>query len=219
MDNVKKKVTYIYVRHGETIFNLQDRMQGVTDSPMTEFGKQQVRSANIALQDIHFTKAFVSPLGRTRDAAKILLEGRNLEAVAYDGLKEFNYGILDGTSKDPNDLDMVRRLRTDFFQDIGGDSRSSMDLRIRKTFEYLNEQCEDGDMVLLVSHGSYYRHMMRALFAYVMPGTLDDDAELIDGGGISLLQYNNGGLDLLKKATTPSRFKVWYSEHLNEIYE
>lgn len=215
---MKKRITYFYVRHGETIFNLQDRMQGITDSCMTEFGLQQVELAKDALKEITFTKAFCSPSERTKKTAEMILENKDLEAVPLEELKEFHYGILDGAIKDPNDLDMVRRLRYDEFADIGGDSRACMDLKIRRLFDELNETLDDQDVVLIVGHGAYFRHIQRALFAHVIPGTLDDDTEVIPGGGIAVLQFNNGGIDLIHEGMEPDLFKEWFEVSKDQLF-
>ncbi|MBO5555420.1 MAG: histidine phosphatase family protein, partial [Solobacterium sp.] len=53
-------VTFYYVRHGQTMFNLRRRLQGTCDSPLTEKGISDARRAELALRKIPFDRAYCS---------------------------------------------------------------------------------------------------------------------------------------------------------------
>lgn len=57
-----KKVTYYYVRHGQTVFNAEGRMQGWCDSPLTENGINDAYKAKEILKDVVFRYAYSSDL-------------------------------------------------------------------------------------------------------------------------------------------------------------
>ena len=56
-----KTIYYYYVRHGETVFNLENRMQGITDSPLTSKGIEQILQTTEALRNQSFNSAYTSP--------------------------------------------------------------------------------------------------------------------------------------------------------------
>lgn len=64
------------VRHGQTEWNQQNRLQGHKNSPLTENGRQQAIKTREALHNQIIDKAYVSPLQRATDTLDILLEGR-----------------------------------------------------------------------------------------------------------------------------------------------
>ena len=74
------KVTFYFVRHGETLFNRKGRIQGVCDSPLTGNGIKQAEKAGEALKEIYFDRAYVSPSERAMDTAELILNGRKTEA-------------------------------------------------------------------------------------------------------------------------------------------
>ena len=66
-------VNVYLVRHGQTFLNKYHRMQGWSDTPLTEKGKQDAARAGQALAQVDFDYAFASDLKRTMDTARILL--------------------------------------------------------------------------------------------------------------------------------------------------
>ena len=77
----------LYVlRHGQTVYNLQKRVQGHCDSPLTELGVEQARSAGrwIASQGVRFDRMCSSPLGRTLATLDVVRE--ELTAAGMTGL-------------------------------------------------------------------------------------------------------------------------------------
>ncbi|WP_120501365.1 histidine phosphatase family protein [Roseovarius sp. EL26] len=102
----------IYVlRHGETIWNVERRLQGRRDSALTERGHAQAEAQGRLLQallkDIPTPDVYCSPLGRTRQTAQIALQGIDLE-VKYDArLQEVSAGEWEG------------RTRPDLFEELG----------------------------------------------------------------------------------------------------
>ena len=96
---------HLYIlRHGQTEFNLQHRVQGHCDSPLTEVGVAQAHAAGawLAAQGARFDRIFSSPLGRalaTAEVAREELAAAGLPAPAVepvDGLIERSYGPFEG---------------------------------------------------------------------------------------------------------------------------
>jgi broad specificity phosphatase PhoE len=70
--------TFYITRHGETVWNIQQRMQGQQDSPLTENGILQAKAAAEKLKKIHFDHAFSSDLLRARRTAEIIAADHDL---------------------------------------------------------------------------------------------------------------------------------------------
>ena len=95
------QTTIILVRHGETEWNLQNRLQGHKNSPLTLNGKKQALAVNKALSRFEINAAYTSPLKRAADTAEIILEGRNIQAIKLNNLKEIFLGPWEGKTKNP----------------------------------------------------------------------------------------------------------------------
>jgi len=99
------------VRHGQTEFNVERRIQGNGDSPLTALGREQARRMGATLRSlIGDGKAaiFASPLGRTRATAVILAEAAGIDAggIVYDDdLKEIHMGVWEGLTSHQIALD------------------------------------------------------------------------------------------------------------------
>ena len=88
--------TFILIRHGETEWNIQNRVQGHGDSPLTPKGREQTRALGQRLQHTPMDAVFASDLGRTQETAAII-SGFSGHAVRFDArLRERNYGVLEG---------------------------------------------------------------------------------------------------------------------------
>ncbi len=160
-----KKVTFYYVRHGETLFNVMNRMQGWCDSPLTERGIEDARRAGRQLAEVPFDAAYVSTSERCRDTCALVLEGRDdVPVFERKGLKEVNFGTWEAVEVDLH-LDEINRRRGDgiHWDDCGGDSDETFAARVRETYGAIYDEREDGDVVLIVSHGAAWLWMQRIL--------------------------------------------------------
>ena len=92
-------VLYI-VRHGKTLFNTLDIVQGIVDSPLTNVGQEQADAVGIGLSSVKFSAAYASDLGRQREtAARILFQntaGVKPVLETEIGLREASFGKFEG---------------------------------------------------------------------------------------------------------------------------
>ncbi|QBF31442.1 histidine phosphatase family protein [Thalassococcus sp. S3] len=90
----------LILRHGETEWNVQKRMQGALDSPLTLRGREQAKAQNrlLAQHGIEDFDCFTSPQGRARKTAKIALEG--LADEVREDARLIEIGMGDWTGKD-----------------------------------------------------------------------------------------------------------------------
>lgn len=93
-------VTLYLVRHGKTIFNTLERVQGWSDTPLTQAGVQVVGYLAKGLQDTCFTGVYTSDSGRARETAQIIMSGNRhaFGVPVYDvpDFREWNFGSYEG---------------------------------------------------------------------------------------------------------------------------
>ena len=101
------KLPIIYLlRHGETLWNVEERYQGQLDSALTLKGEEQAKANALKLSkyiDIKEVKFFSSPLGRAKATAEIIAKYNGLESsqiIFEQDIQEFNYGIFEGETKE-----------------------------------------------------------------------------------------------------------------------
>ena len=87
--------TFFIIRHGKTLFNEKERLQGWCDSPLTADGFAQMKQLSEGLKDIDFSAIYTSTSPRAMTCAEILAEDRDLELQPRDSLREIGYGSLE----------------------------------------------------------------------------------------------------------------------------
>lgn len=146
-----KKTLYL-MRHGQTLFNARRKIQGASDSPLTEKGKQQAITAGTYFKDnqIKLTHAYSSTQERASDTLELMTQ---LPYTRLKGLKEWDFGTFEGESEDLNPpLTPEEETYGDFFVRFNGESDKDVQNRMNTTLLELMEQ-EDHENVLAVSHG------------------------------------------------------------------
>ena len=84
------------IRHGETDWNKQKRMQGQMNIPLNDFGRHLAAETAVGLKDVPFDLAFTSPLIRAKETAEIILKDRDVPVVEDYRIQEMNFGIYEG---------------------------------------------------------------------------------------------------------------------------
>ena len=158
---------FCLVRHGETDWNVERRLQGHTDIPLNEKGAQQASQMASALQaiDLQFDVLYTSDLQRAAQTAHAIEKVFRVSAIVHKGLRERNLGVLQGlTMKEAPDLEPElwnTHLSRSLHEELrGGESIVQFADRIRNALEeiYLKHK---GETVLLVSHGGALDMMYR----------------------------------------------------------
>ena len=152
--------TLYVLRHGQTEFNLQHRVQGRCDSPLTPLGVEQARAAGrwLAGQGVRFDRMCSSPLGRAASTLEVVREELRAAgekdlppAELLDGLMERSYGTFESgpTADVPADLwDPGERLVR-----FGGEGSAALRERVVATMTGIME-APGVECALAVSHGS-----------------------------------------------------------------
>jgi probable phosphoglycerate mutase len=189
-----------YIRHGETSWNAEGRLQGAQDVPLNELGRKQAARAGNILADLFVrdgrdksTLSFVSsPLGRARSTMELVRGELKLPLVDYgldDRLREIGYGQWEGSTlaemqaEDP-ELFARRQAEKWTVSPPGGESYVAVQARMQSWYNSLRED------TVAVAHGGTARALMVALGIE----TSDSAADLtIEQGAVYV--FADGGLD------------------------
>ena len=90
------RTTLILVRHGETEWNLAGRIQGHTDSRLTERGREEGRRVAERLANLEVAAVYASDLGRARETGEIIAAPHGLSVQTAPDLRERCYGEFEG---------------------------------------------------------------------------------------------------------------------------
>ena len=144
------------VRHGETAWNVEGRIQGTADSALTDRGVAQARAVARRLARERLDAIYSSDLGRARDTALHLAAEARLEVRLDAGLRERAYGVLEGKTWDEivaGDAESVRRLREDPDWVVpGGESLAQFHERVTSALERILGRAH-GSAIAVVTHG------------------------------------------------------------------
>lgn len=171
-------INVYFIRHGQTFFNKYHRMQGWSDTPLTEKGRADAKRAGEALASVKFDYAFASDLKRTMDTARILLANHPTdikEPTPCPAFREEFFGYFEGLSS-ASSATFVSGTESDSFEtlidnygtvgarnriaaaDVSGDAEDDETFwaRVMPGLDKLRA-LPDGSNVLVVSHGMTIR--------------------------------------------------------------
>jgi broad specificity phosphatase PhoE len=148
------KTVYL-MRHGQTLFNVQHKIQGWCDAPLTEVGIKQAKVAAKWFKDNHIEldAAYCSTSERASDTLELITD---LPYTRLKGLKEWNFGAYEGKDECLNPTLPYE----DFFKQFGGETQDELQQRIVKTMNEIMENTK-GKNVLVVSHGAACANFIR----------------------------------------------------------
>lgn len=154
------------VRHGETAWNRDTRIQGHTDIDLNDHGRWQARRLAEALRDEPIAAIYSSDLKRARDTAQAVAETRTLPVHAHIGLRERGFGRFEGHTWDELELHyptetLAWRKRMPDFAPPGGETLLQLRERVVGTALDLAAR-HPGEQVLLVAHGGVLDILYRA---------------------------------------------------------
>jgi broad specificity phosphatase PhoE len=179
-------MTELYlVRHGETDWNRQRRIQGMTDIPLNETGRAQARATGALLSRRRWDAVYASPLSRARETAELIAAELSLPApTLLDELVERDYGDAEG-------MDWLQ-VETQFPHGSavpGRETREQVAARVVPALVRLAES-RPGQALVVVSHGG----AIRAVLTEVDP---ESQFGMITNGSVHSFRLEEGGLRLI----------------------
>jgi 2,3-bisphosphoglycerate-dependent phosphoglycerate mutase len=161
----------VLVRHGQSLWNLQNRFTGWVDVPLTATGEDEARRAGERLRGSTFDVAYTSALSRAQETLRLIVETSGVVAptIRDAALNERHYGDLAGLDKAATaaryGAEQVHIWRRSF--DVappGGESLKDTAARTLPFFERaILEDIRAGRDVLVVAHGNSNRSIVMRL--------------------------------------------------------
>ena len=108
------EVEIYLIRHGKTMFNTTNQVQGWADSPLTNIGIEQAIKAGKGMKELQFVGAYSSDSGRAINTARLILDENKYTKpalVELSGLREWGYGGYEGRDD--------QQLWTPLFEQVG----------------------------------------------------------------------------------------------------
>ena len=149
------------IRHGRTDWNDLHKLQGRTDIPLNEDGREMAKKAALEIRDVHCDICFCSPLKRSAETAQILLEGRDIPIIYDERLVEMGFGEYEGIAGYFDGIDSPVSaffMNPDRYSAPIAAGAESMDELFERTGSFLEEkvmpELNRGRDVLIVGHGA-----------------------------------------------------------------
>ena len=190
----------LLVRHGETTWNHEGRLQGQTDVPLSDLGREQARRLRARLAREQVDVASSSDLSRCWETAELALEGLGLPLHPDWALREVHLGRWQGRTwpelraEVPAEVawveaDLVNRGPP------GGESRAQLQARVVAAVLGIAEEHPQG-RVLVISHGG----ALRAFICWVLAADLQS---------VRRIQADNCGMSVVDVRGDASRLVSW----------
>ena len=156
----------IAIRHGETTWNVDTRIQGHLDIPLNRTGRMQAERMAQALADSPITAIYASDLTRALETAQYLGRALNIEVIKEEGLRERGFGDFQGKTfaeieKLLPDQSRRWRKRDPEFAPTGGESLLALRSRVVEAAERLAAD-HAGELIAMVGHGGVMDVLYRA---------------------------------------------------------
>lgn len=144
------------LRHGETEWNCQKKIQGLSNSPLTPKGVSQTKEWAETLQQWKWDQIYASDLGRVKQTVAILNESLQLPTFFDKRLREQNWGDWEGLTIASIKRDYKEELKNRValgweFSAPGGETRSSVLERVLEALQSINDN-QPGKRTLIVCH-------------------------------------------------------------------
>lgn len=185
------------MRHGETDWNKQGRLQGQEDVPLNERGRAQALACGRALEKMQFQRIYTSPLSRARETAEKIAQFQACPVTEEPGLLERDYGVLSGLTL-PQREAFAATGRPD-----GMEPWDSLAQRALSTLNRCADAAGEGRRALLVSHGAW----INALLAVLSGHAIGTGKTVLKNTCVSILQREEGFWQILSYNELPGEME------------
>ncbi len=194
-------IELLFIRHGETDWNRQQRFQGQIDVPLNATGEQQAARLAQRLAAERHDQLFSSDLQRARQTAAPLSEAWQMPAVALAGLREQSFGVLEGL-----DVPTIQARHPDLwrlwlqqdadFAPPGGESQRQFHSRVVGAVKDLAASVsakKSGQRLVVVTHGGVLDMLWRTVHGLPLSGLRECT---IPNTGVNRLRWAGGALQI-----------------------
>ena len=208
------KIRNLYlIRHGQSIYNLENRFTGWKDVELTDFGKKQAIEVGKILSDINFDYCYISNLKRAKDTLNLILnEIKQSPPIESNiALNERDYGDLIGQNKTEAakkfGAEKIQLWRRSF--DVPPPGGESLKMTSERTLPYYKNtilpKVLNSNNVIISAHGNSIRAIVMEIFNLSSSQILKTEIGWCEPWKIS---YNNDGkllgYKIISRSTEPS---------------
>jgi broad specificity phosphatase PhoE len=176
-----------FVRHGQTISNVENLVQGWSNTELTNLGIQQGKMLGKVLSSIAFSKIYCSTSKRARITAKLINEYQGTSIISTQGLKEMNFGQME-LQKEPKDMDWQTILCHDW-STIGGNNLEILSYQMKNCIDDI-VRVESGN-ILCVTHCFSILAFINSFNSEFFQTCLIND-DKVDNCTVTIINYKNG---------------------------
>ena len=162
---------FYFVRHGQTVWNVEGKICGATDIALTQLGHEQAieTGKKILAEGIQADEILYSPLQRAADTAKHISEITGIPARVEPRLKELNFGKWESTPRNGVDFKLAKQSFVCSYE--GGESMLRLAQRIYNLLDDIKAESDKKTYILVAHNGiarviqSYFTDMTNEEFA------------------------------------------------------
>ena len=191
-------VTLVLIRHGQSLWNAENRFTGWTDIDLSKKGEKEAKEAGEKLENVAFDVVHTSALMRAQRTAEIIIKhnkiSKDIPTYKDERLNERHYGSLQGLNKtetaEKYGAEQVHIWRRSF--DISPPDGESLKMTAERTLPYFKEDVlehlDEGKNVLISAHGN----SLRSIVMYIENISKEDIVKLeIQTGVPRTYEYEN----------------------------
>ena len=182
----------LFIRHGESVDDVEDRYGGAADFDLTKRGREQVvgSAKKLSLLEEKFEAVLSSPLKRAFQSAEIISDQLNLDVVIFEYLKERNLnGVLTGLVRSEAKKKYPEQVEAlSGWEYVDGSERTEdFNTRVKNAIKYLLKT--EYSSVIVVTHGLFLRTFFKEM--------MNKKVKKIGDGGFVLLEEKNNMFSIL----------------------
>ena len=164
--NSAQATRILAIRHGETLWNVDSRIQGHLDISLNDTGRWQAERLGLALKDEPIAAIYASDLSRAHDTALAVSRHTGVPVQAEPGLRERSFGEFEGRTFAEIETELPEqakrwRQRDPAFTPAGGESLLMLEARVLSVAGRLAAQ-HPGEQIALFAHGGVMDILYRA---------------------------------------------------------
>lgn len=177
------------VRHGQTQFNIEKKIQGWCDSPLTVQGITQAKNIGKNL-DVDFSACYCSDSPRAHDTAQYIIQNKAVPIHITSKLREMHFGQYEKIS-----FDEYHALGEDAlikgFVHVGGEDLTILSKRLMEAIEEIRNSFADGN-ILVVSHGRAIMTLLNSIDSRIENvSSAKGKGKIIENCSVSIIEYDN----------------------------
>lgn len=151
-----------FVRHAETVYNIENRFCGRTDIPITENGKSTAKAlGETKVFDREFDFYFVSPLRRTSETLQEMYPDKELYPIISSDITEIDLGSWEGKNKDSVDQELRKEFLLGNYTPPNGETHEDVYKRLKHFIHDISTRYPSNSSILVITHSGIIRTLKR----------------------------------------------------------